>query len=45
MKKYPWVGQQNEEDCAAACLATIVKYYGKNFNINRIREAIGTGQS
>ena len=44
MKKYSIVLQQNEEDCGAACLATIVKYYKKNFNINRIREAIGTGQ-
>ncbi|HAZ43168.1 MAG TPA: ABC transporter ATP-binding protein [Cyanobacteria bacterium UBA11369] len=42
--KYPSVLQQNEEDCGAACLATIVKYYKKTFNINRIREAIGTGQ-
>ena len=44
MKKYPSILQQNEEDCGAACLGTIVKYYNKTFNINRIREAIGTGQ-
>ena len=44
MRKYPIILQQNEEDCGAACLAMIVKYYGKNFSINRIREAIGTGQ-
>jgi ABC-type bacteriocin/lantibiotic exporter with double-glycine peptidase domain len=44
MKKYPIVLQQNEEDCGAACLATIVKFYKKNFSINRIREALGTGQ-
>jgi ABC-type bacteriocin/lantibiotic exporter with double-glycine peptidase domain len=44
MKKYPIILQQNEEDCGAACLAMIVKYYGKIFTINRIREAIGTGQ-
>jgi ATP-binding cassette subfamily C protein len=42
--KYPSVLQQNQEDCGAACLATIVKYYKKNININRIREAVGTGQ-
>lgn len=42
--KYPSILQQSEEDCGAACLATIVKFYKKNFNINRIREAIGTGQ-
>jgi ATP-binding cassette subfamily C protein len=34
----------NEEDCGAACLATIAKYYGKTFTITRVREAIGTGQ-
>ena len=44
MKKYPIVLQYSEEDCGAACLATIVKYYGKQFTINRIREAVGTGQ-
>ena len=44
MKKYPSILQQSEEDCGAACLATIVKYHNKTFNINRIREAIGTGQ-
>ena len=41
MKKYPSILQQNEEDCGAACLGTIVKYYNKTFNINRIRERIG----
>jgi len=40
MKKYPSILQQNEEDCGAACLGTIVKYYNKTFNINRIRERI-----
>ncbi|MBD2485246.1 peptidase domain-containing ABC transporter [Planktothrix sp. FACHB-1365] len=44
MPKYPIVLQHSEEDCGAACLATIVKYYQKNFSINRIREAVGTGQ-
>jgi len=45
MRTYPSVLQQGEEDCGAACLATIVKYYKKSFSINRIREAVGTGQS
>ncbi len=44
MTKYPIILQHSEEDCGAASLAMIVKYYGKNFTINRIREAIGTGQ-
>ena len=44
MSKYPIVLQHSEEDCGAACLATISKYYRKTFSINRIREAVGTGQ-
>jgi molybdate-transporting ATPase/ATP-binding cassette subfamily B protein len=42
--KYPVVLQHNEEDCGPACLATISKYYGQLFTINRTREAAGTGQ-
>lgn len=42
--KYCNVLQHNEEDCGAACLATIAKYYGRTFTINRVREAVGTGQ-
>ena len=42
--KYQCVLQYSEEDCGAACIATIVKYYGRTFALNRIREAIGTGQ-
>jgi ATP-binding cassette, subfamily C, bacterial len=42
--KYQVVLQHSEEDCGAACLATISKHYGRNFGINRMREAIGTGQ-
>lgn len=37
------VRQQNEEDCGAACLATIAKQYGRTFAINRVRSAVGTG--
>ena len=43
--KYTNVLQHSEEDCGAACLASIAKYYGRNFTINRIREFIGTGQT
>jgi ATP-binding cassette subfamily C protein len=43
-KKYQIVSQQSEEDCGAACLASIAKYYGKNLTINRLREAAGTRQ-
>jgi ATP-binding cassette subfamily C protein len=43
-RKYPAILQHTEEDCGPACLATIAKYYGATFLLNRIREAIGTGQ-
>jgi len=42
--KHPCIQQHSEEDCGAACLATITKYYGRTFTISRIREAVGTGQ-
>ncbi|WP_366918532.1 peptidase domain-containing ABC transporter [Acaryochloris sp. IP29b_bin.148] len=41
--KYQIVIQHSEEDCGAACLATIAKYYGRTFTIARVREAVGTG--
>ncbi|GAX39521.1 ABC transporter ATP-binding protein [Tolypothrix sp. NIES-4075] len=42
--KYSHVPQHSEEDCGAACLASIAKYYGRTFTLNHIREAVGTGQ-
>jgi ATP-binding cassette subfamily C protein len=42
--KYKFVKQHSEEDCGAACLATISKHYGRNFTLNHIREMVGTGQ-
>jgi ABC-type bacteriocin/lantibiotic exporter with double-glycine peptidase domain len=42
--KYPIVLQQSEEDCGAACIATIAKYYGLILSIRRVRELVGTGQ-
>ena len=43
-KNYPVVLQQSEEDCGAACLATIAKFHGQNLAISRLREFVGTGQ-
>ncbi len=40
---YSCILQHSEEDCGAACLATIAKHYGRNFMLSRIREAVGTG--
>jgi ABC-type bacteriocin/lantibiotic exporter with double-glycine peptidase domain len=42
--KHQLVRQHSEEDCGAACLATIAKHYGLHFTIRRCREAVGTGQ-
>lgn len=44
MKKYPVVIQYSEEDCGAACVASILKFYGRNLTLNRIRDSIGSGQ-
>ncbi len=43
--KYQIVQQHSEEDCGAACLATISKHYGNTFTINRIRNVVGTRQN
>lgn len=42
--KYTCIQQHSEEDCGAACLSTIAKHYGRSLSINRVREAVGTGQ-
>ncbi|MCC5663618.1 peptidase domain-containing ABC transporter [Nostoc sp. CHAB 5784] len=41
--KYQSVLQHSEEDCGAACIATIAKHYGRTFAISRMREVVGTG--
>lgn len=42
--KYPFIQQNSEEDCGAACLAMVAKYHGRTFTQTRVREAVGTGQ-
>jgi ABC-type bacteriocin/lantibiotic exporter with double-glycine peptidase domain len=41
--RYQRVLQHDEEDCGAACIATIAKHYGRTLAMSRIREAVGTG--
>ena len=41
--RYQSILQHSEEDCGAACLATIAKHYGRTFAISRVREFVGTG--
>ncbi|TAE58629.1 MAG: peptidase domain-containing ABC transporter [Nostocales cyanobacterium] len=43
-QKYQCILQASEEDCGAACLASICKYYGRFLSLNKSREAVGTGQ-
>ncbi|MEM6611444.1 MAG: peptidase domain-containing ABC transporter [Cyanobacteria bacterium P01_C01_bin.72] len=43
--KYQLIKQYSEEDCGAACIASISKHYGKSFTINHCREVIGTRQT
>lgn len=44
MKKYPCINQHSEEDCGAACLATIMKNYDRTLTMNQIRNVVGTGK-
>ena len=40
--KYCLIKQQDEKDCAAACLATVAAFYGKRISIAKIRNMAGT---
>jgi predicted double-glycine peptidase/CRP-like cAMP-binding protein len=35
---YPFYAQQGASDCGAACIVMVGKYWGKELNINRLRE-------
>ena len=35
---YPFHAQQGASDCSAACVVMVGRYWGKEFNINRLRE-------
>lgn len=39
---YPCVRQFDEEDCGAACIATIGLVHGKRWSLTAVREAVGT---
>lgn len=42
MKKVPFIPQHDESDCAVACLASLLLYYGKYVSLRNIREHCGT---
>ena len=40
--KYPHVQQHDSSDCAAACVASICSFYGREITIVKLRELLGT---
>jgi ATP-binding cassette, subfamily B, bacterial HlyB/CyaB len=36
--QYPFYAQQSASDCSAACVVMVGQYWGKDFNINRLRD-------
>lgn len=36
-KKFPCFQQSDSMDCGPSCLAMVIKYYGKNPNIENLR--------
>jgi ABC-type bacteriocin/lantibiotic exporter with double-glycine peptidase domain len=43
MTRYVCVEQHSEEDCGAACVATVALHHGKRLPLARVRELVGTG--
>ena len=40
--KYPHIQQHDSSDCAAACIASICSFYGREITIVKLRELLGT---
>lgn len=38
IRKFPWMHQHEENDCGAACLTMISKYYGLKLSMGQVRE-------
>ncbi|MBD3886025.1 peptidase domain-containing ABC transporter [Phormidium tenue FACHB-886] len=38
IRRYPFFAQQSASDCGAASLVMVGRYWGKHFNLNRLRE-------
>lgn len=43
MRRYAYVEQHSEEDCGAACVATVARHYGKKVSMALVRQLVGTG--
>lgn len=44
MPKFIFLHQRNQMDCGPTCLAMICRYYGKNFNIQSLRNKTEIGK-
>ncbi|CAK6696027.1 peptidase domain-containing ABC transporter [Synechococcus sp. CBW1107] len=45
MPRYACVEQHSEEDCGAACVATVARQHGRRVSLAKVREMVGTGSS
>lgn len=45
LERFPWVEQQSASDCGAACLAMILRYWGKRVPLHVLREQAHVGSS
>lgn len=45
MKKYPYIKQQEQKDCASACILMILKYYGAYVSMEEIRDETKTDKN
>ena len=41
-QEFACIRQFSEEDCGAACIATICEHHGRQFSLGKVREAVGT---
>lgn len=44
-ERFPWVEQQSSSDCGAACLAMILRYWGKRLPLYALRDRADVGRS
>ncbi|PTS97817.1 ABC transporter ATP-binding protein [Pedobacter sp. HMWF019] len=44
-KKFPYFKQPDQMDCGPTCLRMVAKYYGKNYNLQRLREISGINRA
>jgi ABC-type bacteriocin/lantibiotic exporter with double-glycine peptidase domain len=44
IKRIPYVQQLEATECGAACLAMVLRYYGKDIRLDEVRDQIGLGR-